>query len=152
MTTTPSILNALANADPLPALAGGALIGAAAGLLLLFNGRIAGVSGMVKGLFAPAAGNIPGRLLFLAGLVVGAGIYGYWSGQLPQAREHFPGPLLLLAGILVGLGTAKARGCTSGHGVCGLARFSPRSLIAVAIFLASAIVTTYLVRHLWHIA
>lgn len=88
----------------------------------------------------------------MLGLVAGAGIYETWSGQPPLPREHFPPHLLAISGLLVGSGTALARGCTSGHGVCGLARFSPRSLASVAIFLSTAIITTYGVRHLWHIA
>lgn len=136
----------------LPPLAGGALIGTAAAILLYCNGRIAGISGIVRGLLPPRGADSWSRLVFLCGLIAGAGLYQAWSGQSPLPREHFPPLLLALAGVLVGTGTALAKGCTSGHGVCGLARFSLRSLISVALFLGTAMVTTYVVRHLWNIA
>ena len=136
----------------LAALGGGVLIGSAAAMLMLFNGRIAGVSGMVRGLLVRDRVAVLERLLFLAGLVAGAALFERWSGHYPAPREHFPGLLLAAAGVLVGLGTGLARGCTSGHGVCGLARFSPRSMVAVGLFLSTAMVTTYLVRHVWGIA
>lgn len=132
-------------------LAGGLLIGSAAAGLLLFNGRVAGVSGMLRDLFTVRAGQALERAVFLFGLVLGAWLYAAWSGQIPVAREHFPAWLLVLAGVFTGLGTGVARGCTSGHGVCGLARFSVRSLVAVAVFLGVAMLTTYLVRHWWGI-
>jgi len=136
----------------LSSLAGGVLIGAAAVLLMLCNGRIAGISGMVRGLLGRDGVAVCGRLLFLGSLVAGAALVERWSGQVPQARADFPGWLLGLAGVLVGLGTSLAQGCTSGHGVCGLARFSPRSLVAVLVFLGVAMLTTFAVRHLWGIA
>ncbi len=136
----------------LTALAGGILIGAAAVILMLCNGRIAGVSGMVRGLFSRDLPDVFQRLLFLTSLVAGAALLEHWSGQLPQARPNFPAWLLGLAGVLVGLGTSLAHGCTSGHGVCGLARFSLRSLTAVLVFLSVAIATTFAVRHFWGIA
>ncbi|HEY3433583.1 MAG TPA: YeeE/YedE thiosulfate transporter family protein [Rhodocyclaceae bacterium] len=132
-------------------LAGGLLIGLASAILLFFNGRIAGVSGIARGLFTNNKQDFFARLLFLAGLVVGAWLYEGVSGQTPIPREHFPPLLLALAGVLVATGTSLARGCTSGHGVCGLARFSQRSLIAVITFLITAIVTAYTVRHIWGI-
>lgn len=130
----------------LPPLAGGLLIGAAAALLLVLTGRIAGISGMLRGLvLGPERGM---RVLFLLGLVLGAGLMGYGQGSLPQARSGFPPVLLVLGGLLVGLGSGMARGCTSGHGVCGLARRLRRSVIAVGIFMGTAVLTTYVVRHL----
>lgn len=134
------------------ALLGGILIGLSAVILMLFNGRVAGISGMLRGLLTRDLQALSERLLFLAALVAGAGVVGHWMGQLPQARPGFPGWLLGVAGVLVGFGTALARGCTSGHGVCGLARFSLRSLMAVMMFLGVAIATTFLVRHVWGIA
>lgn len=138
--------------DFLPSLAGGALIGAAAAGLLYSNGRIAGVSGMLGGLFAGPKALFAQRLLFLLGLIAGAGLYETATGTAPVARTGFPPLLLVAAGVLVGVGTTLARGCTSGHGVCGMARFSRRSFVAVGVFLSVAIVTTWVVRHVWGIA
>jgi hypothetical protein len=132
---------------PITALIGGLLIGIAASLLLWLNGRIAGISGILGGLLAQRPGDRAWRLLFLAGLVLGAGAYTAWTGSLAPTRQGFPVPLLILAGLLTGFGTARANGCTSGHGVCGLARLSLRSGVVTATFLVVAIVTTYVVRH-----
>lgn len=132
------------------ALAGGALIGLAAVLLLWFNGRIAGISGILSQ--ASRFSGQPWPWLFLLGLIAGAGIFMALAAglgqEIPQPRTGMPGWLLALAGVLVGYGTALGSGCTSGHGVCGLARLSVRSLVAVAIFLATALLTTWIVRHL----
>jgi len=134
----------------LPALAGGLLIGGAAVLLLLFNGRIAGVSGIAGGLLAPEVnGTRLWRALFLLGLVLGAwGIVALGALAAPP-RQGFPPLLLVIGGLLTGYGTSLAGGCTSGHGVCGLARLSKRSLVAVLVFVGVAMVTTFVVRHLW---
>jgi uncharacterized protein len=141
---------------PLAATAGGLLIGAAAVLLLALNGRIAGVSGVAAGLVSRRTLGQPGerawRLLFLLGLVLGAGGWFALSGRTPALRQGFPPALLVLAGLLVGYGTALAGGCTSGHGVCGLARWSLRSLVAVGVFLGVAIATTFVVRHVLGVA
>jgi uncharacterized membrane protein YedE/YeeE len=137
---------------PVSALLGGLLIGTAASLLLWLDGRIAGVSGILGGLLPPVRGSAAWRALFLAGLVGGAGLFYALHGHAPHARPYFPRTLLIAAGLLVGLGTGLARGCTSGHGVCGLARLSPRSLAATVIFLLVAIATTYTVRHVAHVA
>jgi uncharacterized protein len=138
---------------PYSALAGGLLIGLSASLLLWFNGRIAGISGIARGLLSGERNGFLWRALFLVGLVGGAWLY-YWlaaraghSGSVPQARAGFPPALLIAGGLAVGFGTALARGCTSGHGVCGMARLSPRSIVATLIFLATGIATTYVVRH-----
>jgi len=132
-----------------PSLAGGVLIGLSATLWLGLMGRIAGISGFISSLWQREA---RGRALwFLGGLVLGARL-AYWAGvATPSARTHFPTVLLALAGLLVGYGTTLARGCTSGHGVCGVARLSPRSLVATAIFLSSGVVSAVLVRHVWGI-
>ncbi|SFW99428.1 YeeE/YedE family protein [Marinospirillum alkaliphilum] len=136
------------NLDPLfLALIGGLLIGAAACLLLLFTGRIAGISGLINRLVF-----LPDRLwpaLFLIGLVAGAAMFYALGGERPAAREGFPVWLLALAGVLVGFGTSLAKGCTSGHGVCGLGRLSLRSLAAVLTFMLTAVFTTFVVRHLF---
>lgn len=131
---------------PVSALLGGGLIGLAATLLWWFNGRIAGVSGILDNAVAERSAW---RWLFLLGLLLGAGAFAVFGGRLPAPRTGFPAWLLALAGLLVGYGTALGNGCTSGHGVCGLARLSPRSLVAVVVFLGTAFATTYLVRHVF---
>lgn len=132
---------------PWTALAGGLLIGAAASLLLWLNGRIAGVSGVLAGLRAWRAGDGAWRALFLIGLVLGAGAWHATSGQPFAPRTGLAPGWLVVAGLLVGWGTAQAHGCTSGHGVCGLARRSVRSLVATATFLMVAFLTTWVSRH-----
>ena len=141
---------------PISALAGGLLIGLAAVLLMLLDGRIAGVSGIAAGLVWPERGAPSGsglwRALFLLGLVAGAGGYAALGFPMAPPRTGFPPLLLVIAGLLVGYGTALAGGCTSGHGVCGLARLSPRSFVATGVFLGVAIVTTFVTRHLLGLA
>ncbi len=132
---------------PWSALAGGVIIGAAAALFLLANGRIAGISGILGGLLRPAAGDIAWRIAFIAGLVFAPALYALFAG-LPGATIEAGYPALALAGLLVGAGTRYGSGCTSGHGVCGLARLSPRSLAATAAFMVAGFVTVYVVRHL----
>jgi len=132
----------------LPALLGGALIGLAATLLLWLNGRLAGISGILWRLFFANPGDALWRVLFLVGVVGGAAVYYAMSDDAPAARETFPVWLLVVSGFLVGYGTSLGNGCTSGHGVCGLGRLSLRSLVATVIFLLTAIVTTFVVRHL----
>lgn len=136
---------------PVSALAGGMMIGGAAVLLLWFNGRIAGVSNVTYGLLAWKRGDILWRLVFLSGLVAGAGVFYELFGNIPVARPDFPGWLLAAGGLLVGFGTSLGNGCTSGHGVCGLGRLSLRSLLATVIFLLTGIVTTFVVRHFFGI-
>ncbi|MDR2195066.1 MAG: YeeE/YedE family protein [Gallionellaceae bacterium] len=132
------------------ALLGGVLIGSAALLFFALNGRIAGVSGIIRNfLFGKER---LGSMLFLIGVVAGAGIFYALGGSTPVARENFPAWLLALAGVLTGFGTALARGCTSGHGVCGLGRLSPRSLAAVATFIGTAMLTTFVVRHIFGVS
>ena len=129
------------------ALAGGVLIGLAATLLLWLTGRIAGISGIVGGVLMPRSGDVAWRGAFLIGLI-GAGAAYLWL--VPGAytpRQGFPPVLLVAAGLLVGFGTRMGNGCTSGHGVCGLGRLSVRSFAAVLTFMATAILTTYIVRH-----
>ncbi len=135
---------------PWTALGGGLLIGLAAVLLMALNGRIAGVSGIAAGLI-----NRPDRgwrLLFVAGLVLGAAVFAALGGPVPQPRQTLNVPLLLVAGLAVGYGTSMAGGCTSGHGVCGLARLSLRSLAAVMVFLGTGIATVFVMRHLLGVA
>ena len=132
------------------AVIGGALIGAASGGLMLGLGRIAGVSGVFGGLIRPVPGESAWRIAFIAGMVF-AGVLAMLSGnQVPPVALASPQPIWLVigAGLLVGAGTTLANGCTSGHGVCGLALVSTRSLVAVATFLSTGFVMTYVVRHL----
>ena len=131
------------------ALAGGVLIGLAATLLLWLDGRIAGVSGILNGVLFPAAGDVAWRIAFIAGLVGAAGLYMALVPGAPVPRGDFPRLGLVVAGLLVGFGTRMGNGCTSGHGVCGLGRLSMRSLAAVTTFMATAIATTFVVRHAW---
>ena len=131
------------------ALAGGVLIGLSATLLLWLNGRVAGVSGILNGVLFPNAGDVSWRAMFLLGLIVAAGLYMALVPGAPLPRTDYSRVALVVAGLLVGFGTRMGNGCTSGHGVCGLGRFSMRSLAAVLTFMATAIATTFVVRHLW---
>ena len=132
------------------ALAGGVLIGLSATLLLWLNGRIAGISGIVNGVVFPTAGEVSWRIAFLLGLVIAAGLYMAFVPGAPLPRTVFSRIGLVVAGLLVGFGTRMGNGCTSGHGVCGIGRLSTRSFAAVATFMAAAIATTFVVRHLWN--
>jgi uncharacterized protein len=135
--------------NPVGGLIGGSLIGLAAVLLLAINGRIAGVSGILGGLLVPTVKDDRAwRGAFLSGLIAGAALYGAWRGSLPLQMEVH-GFVLAIAGLLVGIGTRLGSGCTSGHGVCGLARRSPRSLLATLSFMAAAMLTVYFTRHMF---
>ena len=139
------------NFTPVASLAGGVLIGLASVWLLAANGRIAGVSGILHGLFAQPPGDRLWRVLFILGLVIAGFAWHAFSGPAP-AREGFGLGWAAAAGLLVGFGTRVGGGCTSGHGVCGLGRLSLRSLVAVAIFMATGIVTAVIVRHVLGVA
>ena len=132
---------------PWASLAGGALIGFAAALLLLLNGRVAGISGIVGGLLVPRRGEVGWRLAFVAGLLA-APLVMLLAGRPPVPRIDAGFGLLVIAGLLVGVGTSYGSGCTSGHGVCGLSRLSPRSLVATGAFMAAGFATVFIVRHL----
>ncbi len=133
---------------PLASLAGGALIGLAAVLLMLVQGRIAGVSGILARLLPPYGDrNIGDDLAFVAGLVAAPIAVQAATGAAVMQTVSQNLPLMIAAGLLVGLGTGWASGCTSGHGVCGIARLSVRSIVATAVFMATAIATVYLLRH-----
>ena len=132
---------------PVPALLGGLLIGLAAVLLLLLNGRIAGVSGIAAGLFAPrGTTHRLWRVLFLLGLPLGAALFAALAGGLPAPRPSPGAAWLIGAGLLVGFGTALAGGCTSGHGISGMAQLSAGSTLAVAAMFAGGILTAMLLR------
>ena len=132
---------------PWASLAGGALIGLAAAMLVLFNGRVAGISGILGGLLVPRRGEIAWRFAFVAGLLLAPAAMVLF-GKPPAPRIDAGFGLLAIAGLLVGVGTSYGSGCTSGHGVCGISRLSPRSLVATAAFMGAGIVTVFLARHL----
>ena len=134
------------NFTPWTALAGGLLVGLAAAALLLLSGRVAGVSGILGGLLRPARGDTGWRLAFLGGLAASPLLYGL-AAPLPAAEVDADWAALLASGLLVGIGTRYGGGCTSGHGVCGMARGSPRSLAATAAFMAAGIAVVFLLRH-----
>jgi uncharacterized membrane protein YedE/YeeE len=135
---------------PWTSLAGGALIGIAAAMFALLNGRIAGVSGVLGGLLKPLAGDIGWRVAFIAGLVSAPLAY-LLVAEVPRPQIDAGYAALVLAGLLVGIGTRYGSGCTSGHGVCGLSRLSARSLAATASFMGAGFVTVYVTRHLFGI-
>jgi uncharacterized membrane protein YedE/YeeE len=138
----------MAEFTPVSAAIGGALIGLAATLLMLLTGRIAGISGIFGGLLSPGAGDRSWRIAFIAGLILAplaTGLVGY-----PMAPPQLPGSwgVIAAAGLLVGFGTRMGSGCTSGHGVCGIARLSARSMAATAVFMATAVAVVAVSRHL----
>lgn len=136
------------NFTPLTALAGGLLIGASAALMLWLKGRIAGISGIAGGLMQPSHGDTSWRALFLLGMMAAPLLVMLTRGDVPRIPGTVSDRPLILAGLLVGFGTRLGSGCTSGHGVCGLARRSKRSLVATLTFLASGALTVFVVRHL----
>lgn len=136
------------NLTPLSGFIGGALIGLAAALLMLLTGRIAGISGIFGGLFAPGTNDRGWRIAFVAGLIAAPLITSFLTGaMLPSPTMPASMIVIVVAGLLVGFGSRMGGGCTSGHGVCGIARLSARSLIATAIFMAVAIATVAVARH-----
>lgn len=132
---------------PVAATVGGLLIGASAVALLALNGRIAGISGILNGMMTQTTGDRVWRILFVVGLVLGGLLYQWLSGNPLLTRSGFSWPILVGAGLLVGFGTRLGSGCTSGHGVCGIARLSIRSLVATAVFITLGIVSTAVLRH-----
>jgi hypothetical protein len=132
--------------DPISALAGGVLIGLGAVILALFNGRVAGISGILGGLLDGERTNLAWRAAFVAGLV-GAGYVGL-NLVSPQVDIAAGWPVLIAGGLLVGIGTRLGSGCTSGHGVCGMARGSVRSIAATAVYISVAVATVFVTRHL----
>ncbi len=133
---------------PWSALAGGLLIGLATTMFVLLNGRIAGISGVIGGLLKPTRGDIAWRAAFILGLV-GAPLVYMLFAVLPTLQIDAGYGALAVAGLLVGVGTRYGGGCTSGHGVCGLSRLSPRSLVATATFMAAGFLTVFVIRHLF---
>ena len=131
---------------PWSGLAGGAIIGIAAAMFALVNGRVAGISGILGGLLAPGTPDFAWRAAFVAGLIVAPIVYAL-AATLPTITIAAGYPTLIVAGLLVGIGTRYGAGCTSGHGVCGLSRLSPRSLVATLAFMAAGFATVFVVRH-----
>lgn len=131
---------------PWSALIGGAIVGLAAALLILLNGRIAGISGIVGGLFTAGRRDAGWRIAFVSGLVAAPVVWQFFQ-ELPLIRIDASYAVLAAAGLMVGLGTRYGSGCTSGHGVCGISRASPRSIAATLIFMGVGMLTVYLIRH-----
>lgn len=133
------------NFTPLTSLAGGLLIGLASASMLVFNGRIAGISGITGGVLKADRGDTLWRALFVAGLLVGGFVYGLVAPNAFAITIDRSTAALVVAGLLVGFGTQMGNGCTSGHGICGLSRFSIRSLVAVVTFMAFAALVVFVV-------
>lgn len=132
---------------PWASLLGGILLGLAASLFILVNGRILGISGIVGGLLMPRGGDAAWRLAFVLGLVVAPSVYTLFAGPV-LATVDASWATLIVAGLLVGVGTRYGAGCTSGHGVCGLSRLSPRSLVATLSFMGAGFAVVFVIRHL----
>ncbi|MDB5773124.1 MAG: uncharacterized protein V7606_3411 [Burkholderiales bacterium] len=137
-----------ANFTPWTSLVGGLLIGLATAMFLLLNGRIAGISGILGGLLRPVRSDVGWRVAFLLGLMIAPLVFALFA-PLPAVRIDASTTMLIIAGLLVGVGTRYGSGCTSGHGVCGVSRLSPRSLVATAAFMLAGFATVYVVRHLF---
>ena len=135
------------NFTPWASLAGGILLGIASSLFILVNGRILGISGIVGGLLRPRPGDSAWRIAFLLGMFAAPLLYAVLAGP-SVARIDATWGMVIAAGLLVGWGTRYGAGCTSGHGVCGLSRMSPRSLVATLAFMGTGFATVYIVRHL----
>ena len=134
---------------PWSALAGGAVIGLAVAALILLNGRIAGISGIVGGLFKMPKDDMDWRIAFVVGLIAAPLVWQLFT-SLPAIRIDGSYPAMAIAGLAVGIGTRYGSGCTSGHGVCGLSRLSPRSSMATLVFMGTGIVMVYVIRHVFH--
>lgn len=138
-----------ANFTPWSALIGGVLLGIVSAAFILFNGRILGISGILGGLFTFRKGDASWRIFFLLGLLAApVSLFVLAPGLIDPPRIEAGNVAIVIAGLLVGLGTRYGSGCTSGHGVCGLSRLSPRSLAATLAFMASGFATVYVIRHL----
>ena len=136
------------NFTPYTAFLGGILIGLSVTIMLLFNGRITGVSGIIAELLTPKVGEWLWRLVFLIGMISGSTLFVYLFPETFTPRTGFPTSLLVIGGLLVGFGTKLGSGCTSGHGICGIAQLSSRSIIATVIFMFFGAVTVFIIRHI----
>ncbi len=133
---------------PIASLCGGVLIGLSASLLLLSDGKIAGISGILGGLLRPVKNDTAWRVLFIFGLLTGGLLFQLLAPEVFTIGITRSTSALILAGLLVGFGTRLGNGCTSGHGVCGLSRFSPRSLVSTITFIVTGAITVYIINHL----
>jgi uncharacterized membrane protein YedE/YeeE len=133
--------------DITQALIGGVIIGLASTLLLWANGRIAGISGILGGVLNPKSGDVTWRVVFVIGLMLGSIVFSIFQGPL-QPTMQASTPVLIAAGLIVGFGTRLGSGCTSGHGVCGIARLSSRSIVATIIFMTFGVITVFITRHI----
>ena len=131
------------NFTPISGLIGGLLIGLATALMMLFNGQIAGISGIVGSMLARKASEVGWRAVFVAGLLLGAFLYMRATGGAMSVRVQASLPVMVVAGLLVGFGTRLGAGCTSGHGISGIARFSKRSIVATLVFVGTAMITVF---------
>lgn len=136
------------NFTPVSGALGGAMIGLAAAFLIVVMGRVAGISGILGGLLTPRQGDVAWRAAFVAGLVAGPLVFAVLTDGALQVHLQVPVWALAVAGFTVGYGVRLGGGCTSGHGVCGLARLSRRSIVATATFFATALITVFVIRHL----
>lgn len=136
------------NFTPVSAFLGGALIGLSITLLLLLNGRMAGISGIMNGLFSFPKKEEVWRGLFLLGLVISVVVFQIVTHHSLSIRQDYPWVLIIVGGFLVGMGTRMGNGCTSGHGICGIANFSIRSIVATITFMLSGMVTVYVIKHI----
>ncbi|WP_353242209.1 YeeE/YedE thiosulfate transporter family protein [Providencia sp.] len=134
------------NFTPGSAAIGGVLIGIAAAILLIFNGRIAGISGILGGILKPTKGDTAWKVAFILGIIISPLLF-MWGAYTPEVNIAASTPVLIIAGLLVGFGTRLGSGCTSGHGICGMARFSRRSIVAILIFMVVAFVTVAISNH-----
>ncbi|MDG3042942.1 YeeE/YedE family protein [Roseicyclus marinus] len=133
---------------PWQSLGGGVLIGLSAVLLMLAVGRVMGATGVLAGIFAPASiADLSWRLALLAGMVTGPTVYWLATGGMPEITVPVSMPMLLIGGFIVGVGVTYGSGCTSGHGVCGMARLSPRSIVATITFMIATAITVFIIRH-----
>lgn len=136
---------------PWASLLGGIVLGLASAIFILFNGRILGISGILGGLLAPRMGDVGWRITFLLGMAAAPMVFAWLApaGWMSAPRIDASYPLTVVAGLIVGLGTRYGSGCTSGHGVCGLSRLSPRSLVATVTFMGAGFATVFVLRHLF---
>jgi uncharacterized protein len=132
---------------PISGLIGGLMIGLSASIFVLLTGRVAGISGILGGVLSPDRGDIGWRVAFVIGLIAGPVLTGIVTGVMPEIMMQASTPLLIVGGLLVGFGTRLGNGCTSGHGICGLARRSERSLVATGAFFGVALATVFVLRH-----
>jgi uncharacterized membrane protein YedE/YeeE len=133
---------------PFASLGGGVLIGLAAVLLMLVAGRVLGATGILAGILAPGgSADLRWRVAIVAGMLMGPSIYWLATGAMPEITVPASTPMLIIGGLIVGVGVTYGSGCTSGHGVCGMARLSPRSIAATLTFMATTAATVYVVRH-----